>query len=82
MITKKQGPKNIWVDKGTELAGEYTKLCKAKGIQIYSTMGQTQAAFAESSIQSMQNKLYRYMEDYGYNYVHKLSQFVTTGNSR
>ena len=26
--------------------------------------------------------IYRYLEDYGYKYIHKLSQFVTTLNSR
>ena len=38
MITKKNRPKKIWADKGTEFAGEFKKLCKAEGIQIYSTM--------------------------------------------
>ena len=38
MITKMNRPKKIWVDKGTEFAGEFKKLCKAEGIQIYSTM--------------------------------------------
>ena len=37
MITKKESfQKNliIWVDKGTEFAGEFKKSCKAEGIQI------------------------------------------------
>ena len=34
MITNKNRPKKIWVDKGTEIAGEFKKLCKAEGIQI------------------------------------------------
>ena len=29
-ITKQKHPKNIWVAKGTKLAGEFTKLCKAE----------------------------------------------------
>ena len=33
---------------GTEFAGEFTKLCKAEGIQIYSTMSETKAAFADT----------------------------------
>ena len=82
MITKKNRPKKIWVDKGTEFAGEFKKLCKAEGIQIYSTMSETKAAFAERTIRSLKNILYRYMEDNGDNYVHKLTQFVTTLNSR
>ena len=38
MITKRIDPKKIWVVKGTEFAGEFKKLCKAEGIQVYSTM--------------------------------------------
>ena len=38
MITKKNRPKKILVNKGTEFAGEFEKLSKAEGIQIYSTM--------------------------------------------
>ena len=46
MITKKNRPKKFWVDKGTEIAVEFKKLCKAEGIQLYSTMSETKAAFA------------------------------------
>ena len=81
MITKKNRPKKTWVDKGTEIAGECKKVCKAKGIQIYSTMSETKAAFAERTIRSLKNILYRYMEDNGDNYIHKLTQFVKTLNS-
>ena len=82
MITKKNRPKKIWVDKRTEFAGEFKKLCKAEGIQIYSTVIETKAAFAEPTIRSVKNILYRYVEDNGYKYIHKLTQFVTTVNSR
>ena len=82
MITKKNQPKNIWVDKGTEIAGEFKKLCKAEGIQIYSTMNETKSAFAEHTIRSLKNIFYRYMEDNGYKYNHNLTQFVTTPTSR
>ena len=82
MFTKKNRTKKIWVDKGTEFAAEFKKLCKAEGIQIYSTMSETKAAFAERTIRSLKNILYRYMEDNGYKYIHKLTQFVTTLNSR
>ena len=34
MTTKKNRPKEIWFDKGTEIAGDFKKLCKAEGIQI------------------------------------------------
>ena len=45
-------------------------------------MSETKAAFAERTILSLRNILYRYMEDYGYKYIHKLPQFITTLNSR
>ena len=38
MIPKKESGQENWVDKATEFAGEFKKLCKAEGIQIYSTM--------------------------------------------
>ena len=78
MITKKNRPKKIWVDKGAEIAGEFKKLSKAEGIQSYSRMSDTKAAFAERTIRSLKNILYRYMEDNGDRYIHKLTQFVTT----
>ena len=82
MITKKNRPKIIWVDKAKEFAGEFKKLCKAEGKQIYSTMNETKAAFAERTKRSLKNILYRYMEANGYKYIHKLTQLVTTLNSR
>ena len=45
-------------------------------------MGETKAAFAERTIRSLKNILYRYMEDNGYKYIDKLTQFVTTLDSR
>ena len=77
IITQKNRPKNIWVDKGTEFAGEFKKLCKAEGIQICSTTSETKAAFAERTIRTLKNILYRYMEDNGDKYFYKLTQFVT-----
>ena len=82
MITKRKRPQKIWVDKGKEFAGEFKKFCDREGIQIYSTMSETKAAFAERAIRSLKNVLYRYIEDYGYKYIHKLPQFVTTLNTR
>ena len=78
MITKRSRPKKVWVDKGTEFAGAFEKFCAAERIQVYSTMRETKAAFAESTKRSVTNILYRYMEDYGYKYIHKLPQFMTT----
>ena len=45
-------------------------------------MGETKTVFAERTIGSLKNILYRYMEDYGYKYIQKLPQFITTLNSR
>ena len=45
-------------------------------------MSETEAAFAEHTIRSLKTILYRYIEDSGYKYLHKLTQFVTTLNSR
>ena len=45
-------------------------------------MSETQAAFADRTIRSLKNTLYRYMEDNGFKHIHKLSQFVTTLISR
>ena len=82
MITKRNRLNKIWFHKGTEFAGAFKNFCAAKGIQIYSTMSETKAAFAERTIRSLKNVLYRYMEAYVYKYIHKLPQFNTTLNSR
>ena len=47
----------IWVDKVA-----FKKFCTAEGIQVYCTMSETKAAFAERTIRSLKNILYRYME--------------------
>ena len=78
---KRTDPKK-WVEKKTESVGEFKELCKAEGTQIYSTVNETRAAFAEGTIRSLKNILYRYMEDNGYKYIHKLTQFVKTLNFR
>ena len=82
MITKTNRPKKIWVHKGTEFAGEFKKLCKAEGIQIYSTISETKAVFADHTIRSLKNILYCYMKDNRKKYIHKLTQFVKRLNSR
>ena len=45
-------------------------------------MSETKAAFAERAVRSLNNILYRYMEDFGYKYIHKLPRFITTLNSK
>ena len=80
MITVSNRPKKPWIDRGTEFAGAFINFCVAEGIQVYSTMNETKAAFAERTIRSLKNIFYRYMRDYGY--IHKLPQFFTILNSR
>ena len=81
MITKKNLPEKIWVDKVTEFAGEFKKLCKAEGRQsYYNEWDQGCICWTYNTIP--ENILYRYMEDNGYKYFHKMTQFVTTLNSR
>ena len=66
-MNKKIVPKNLGF---SESAGEFEDLCITEGIQIYSTMSETKDAFAERTIRSLKNVLYRYMEDNGYKYIH------------
>ena len=75
---KKNRLKKSWVHNGTELAGEFEKLCEAEGLQMDYTMSDTRAAFAERRKRCLTNTLYRYIDDYGYRYIHKLSQVVET----
>ena len=79
---KNKQPTENWFEKGTEFPGEYQKLCKAEGNQIYSTMSETKAAFAECTIRSSKNLHYCYMDNYEDKDIHKLSHSVTTFNSR
>ena len=64
-----------------EFAAEFKKFCSGEGKKIYSTISETKAAFPERAVRSLKNILYRYMEDYGYRYIHKLPQFIATMNS-
>ena len=63
---KKPRYKIVCVDKETELAGEFKKLCKAEAREFCPTMSETEAAFAERTIRSLKNILYRYLKDYRY----------------
>ena len=57
MTTRRNRPKKIWVDKGTEFAGAFKKFCAAERRQVYSTMSETKAVFAERTIRSLKNIL-------------------------
>ena len=82
LITKKNCPNNTWFYKGTEFDREFKKLCKHVEEQNYSTRSETKAAFAERKMRSLKNALYRYMEGNRCRVIHKVTQFVTTLNSR
>ena len=82
IFTKKNRPKKIWVEHGTEFTGEFKKFCSAEGIEVYSTLTETKAAIAERTMRSLKNVLYCSMEDYGYKYFHKKPQFIATMMSR
>ena len=45
-------------------------------------MNESKASLPERTIRSLKNILYPYMEDNGYKYFHKLTQFVTALTSR
>ena len=62
-ITEQNPPKKIWVGKGTEFAAEFKKLCKAKGIKLYSTTSETKAAFAEITKRFLEETLHQCMGD-------------------
>ena len=82
MITTKQ-PEKVWVDKGTEFKGSFEALCKKKGINTYSTESEKKSAFAERNIRSLENLIYKYLEDkWIYSYIDKLQDFVNAINSR
>ena len=82
LITNSKRAIFFWVDKQTEIAGACKKFCAAEGIQVYSTMGETKAVFAERTIRSWKNFPYCYMEGYGDKYIQNLPKFITTLNSR
>ena len=62
-----------------ENLGNFAKLKKT---QTYSLLNETKAAFAERTKRYLRNVVYRYMEDHGYKYSHKLSQVITTLKSK
>ena len=82
MIEKVQ-PQKVWSDKGTEFKGAFKNLCVKRGIATYTTASETKSAFAERNIRSLKNIMYKHMENkWTYHYISKLSQFVSTINSR
>ena len=66
------------VDQGSELAGEFRKLCESEQKENQTTTNETKDPFAELTILSLNNVFQRYMDDYGYKHTHKLAQFFIT----
>ena len=54
------------------------KFCREKDFEVYSTMSETKAAFAERAIQFLKQIIYRNIEDHGEKFVPKLQQIVST----
>ena len=82
MVTKKNRPKKIRVDQGTENAGEVKNFCSHERIEIYSTLSETRSEFVKRTKRSLENILYRYMEFYGYKNIHKISHFIVKMSSK
>ena len=82
MIEKMQWQK-LWSEKGTEFKGTFKNLCDRREITTYIISSETKSSFAERNIRSLQNTMYKHMENkWTYHYISKLSQFVSTINSR
>ena len=73
MISRKNTPEKLCVDKRTEYGGTFKKYCKEKDIEIYSTMSETKVAFAERAVQSLKQIIYRYIEDHGENFCTQIA---------
>ena len=82
MLRKNTKTDRMWVNQGTEFGEEFKKFCKSKDIKIYSARSETKAAVAERAIKSLKKTIYRYMEENGDKYVHKMDNFVNTMNTR
>ena len=62
MIKYKQ-PLKVWVDDGRDFVGAFESLCEKRGIHLYSTFIEKKSAFAERSIRSLKNIIYRYLKE-------------------
>ena len=82
-MIKTKEPKKIWDHKGTELKGEFKKLCTKREIIKYKTHNEKKSAFAERKIRSLKSIIYKYLElEWRYSYIEKLQSFVQRINSR
>ena len=72
---KKNTPEKLWIDKGTENAENFKKVCKEKNIEVYSTMSETKSCICREShsiIEKQNLLLHRWSWK---KFFHKLPQF-------
>ena len=82
MISRKLHLKSVGLIKEQNL-GELSKnFAWKQNLEVYSTMSETKAAFAERAIQSLKHIIYRYIDNLGEKFAHNLPQFVSTMNFR
>ena len=65
---KKELTRKNFGQKASVFAAEFILVCRAEGLKFYLTKNETVAAFAERTIRSLKNALYRCMEDHGFKY--------------
>ena len=71
-------PRKIWVDKGSEFYNfHFEKWLKDNNIEMYSAHNEGKSVFAERSIRTIKNKIYKYMTSISKNvYVDKLDDII------
>ena len=76
-------PEKIWVDKGREFAGEFSRFCRENDIGLYSTHSETKTAFAERNIRSLKAIVFKFLyEGNTDTYIENLQQLVNVMNCR
>ena len=60
---KSKRPKKVWIDAGTEFKGSFSALCQKNEIEVYRTFSEKKSAFTERNIRSLNNLIYKYLED-------------------
>ena len=56
-------PEKVSIDKGSEFKDEFKKFCEKKEIHLYTTENETKSAFAERTIGSLKNIIYKFLEE-------------------
>ena len=83
ILRKQKPPEKIWVDKGKEFKGEFARLCKDKGVVVYSTHSEMKSCIAERYIRTLKSVLFKFLHENNTNrYIDHLQKFVSVINSR